>query len=82
MKKLDYYKCDFCTVKNTKEKVELHEKECGSDPAKKRCDSCKYFDTYMAHGLYHTEDCKKDVDGDLMGDIQIGEKSCIHWCAT
>jgi hypothetical protein len=79
MKKLNYYQCDFCNEKDVKSRIEKHEKECGSDPLKKRCDSCKHFDTYMAHGLYFTEKCKKDVNCDLVGDIRYGEKACVMW---
>jgi len=79
MKKLDHYQCDFCTTTGVKDVVEQHEKECFSDPAKKLCDSCDHFDTYMAHGLYFTEECKKGVDGDSMSDIRAGEQSCKKW---
>ena len=79
MKKLDYYQCDFCNEKDVKQNIEKHEKECNSDPLKKRCDSCKYFDTYMAHGLYFTEECKKGVGGDTISEIREGEETCDIW---
>ena len=47
MKKIDYYQCDFCNEEDVKQNIEKHEKECNSDPSKKRCDSCE-------HGLTHT----------------------------
>lgn len=81
MKKLDYYQCDFCSDTGVKEKIEKHEKECNSDPSKKRCDSCKHFDTYMDHGLYFTEDCKKDVGADVITEIREGEEICTIWSA-
>lgn len=82
MKKLDYYQCDFCSEKDIKERMEKHEKECNGDPRKKRCESCKHFDTYMAHGLYFTEECKEGKNCDEISDIRYGEIICSTWSAT
>ena len=79
MEKLDYYQCDFCNEKDVKHRIEKHEIECNSDPLKKRCDSCKHFNTYMAHSLYFTEECKKGVNHDLRSDICFGDEVCVMW---
>lgn len=79
MKKLYYYQCDFCNEKDVKQNIEKHEKECNSDPSKKRCDSCEHFNVYMAHGLYFTEECKKGIDTDTRSDICYGEIACDVW---
>lgn len=79
MKKLNHYQCDFCRETGEKEYIEKHEKQCNSDPKKKRCESCKYFDTYMDYGLYFTEECKKGVNCDEMSDIRYGDVICKAW---
>jgi hypothetical protein len=78
MKKIDHYQCDFCTISGPEEEIEKHEKECDSDPTKKKCDSCKYYNTYLIHGLYYEEECSKGLNSHI-SDVRFDDKTCSMW---
>ena len=79
MKKIDYYKCDFCSDTGPKSKIEIHEVVCKSDPAKKMCDSCSHFKTGLDFGLYFTEKCNKGFCGDQISNVRFEDFKCGPW---
>lgn len=66
------YQCDFCTTRNIETIIDLHEKECISNPKNKCCLSCFFYPSEFS------SDCDNNViDFITKGYGHNGE--CLKW---
>jgi hypothetical protein len=88
MTKVEYYKCEFCGMVNTKEKMLVHEKFCVNNPDAKICRSCVHYITVKGreivqnrHGRHVCQNNESDfmTHGTYLYDLGNSPKECKVW---
>lgn len=78
VKTLQKYKCDFCKMRSTKARMEIHEKRCFRNP-NRFCDFCSNTGEIIEHEdnigkLSHPCPYCSSFDGEKLRQIEAREK--------